>query len=60
MYESEHTLFMRDMFAKQPHLAQDQQRGRAIWWDRPPRGIDERQRVATATVKQKAYPYYQI
>ncbi|MBI3148188.1 MAG: DUF3460 family protein [Betaproteobacteria bacterium] len=57
MYESEHTLFMRELFAKQPQLADDQQRGRAIWWDRPAQNPEARRRIAAARIKQKAYPY---
>ncbi len=57
MYESEHTQFMRELFAQKPHLAKEQQRGRAIWWDRPPLSPDEQHRAAESRVKQKAYPY---
>jgi len=57
MYESEHTRFMRELFAKKPQLAEEQQRGRALLWDRPPQSPDERRRAAESRVKQKAYPY---
>lgn len=57
MYESEHTRFMRELFAKKPELAAEQQRGRAIWWDRPAQSPEERRRAAEAQVRQKAYPY---
>ena len=38
LYESEHTLFMREMMAKNPAWAEDQLVGRALLWDR---NIDE-------------------
>lgn len=57
MYESEHTRFMRELFARRPQLAEEQLRGRALLWDRPPQSPDERSRAAESRVRQKAYPY---
>ncbi|MBR4876305.1 MAG: DUF3460 family protein [Rhodocyclaceae bacterium] len=34
-YESEHTQFMREWMAAHPKEAEEQQKGRALWWDRP-------------------------
>lgn len=33
-YESEHTKFMRELFAKRPELIEKQKEARAIWWDK--------------------------
>ena len=34
-YESEHTKFMREWMAKHPEQAEEQRKGRALWWDKP-------------------------
>jgi len=56
MYESEHTRFMRELFQKKPELADEQRRGRAIWWDRD-LDPDQQQRNAQSRVNQTAYVY---
>ena len=33
MYESEHTKFMREWMEKHPQEAEEQRKGRALWWD---------------------------
>ena len=33
-YESEITLFMRDLLAKKPQIVEEQKKGRAMWWDK--------------------------
>ena len=55
-YESEHTKYMREMFAKHPEWADDQRRGRDLLWDRP---IDlaEQRRLGESSIQSKAYPY---
>lgn len=35
MYESEHTLFMREWLAQHPDQLEVRKTGRAMWWDRP-------------------------
>lgn len=35
MYESEHTKFMREWMAQHPEERIEQQKGRALWWDKP-------------------------
>ncbi len=35
MYESEHTKFMREWLEKHPEELAEQQKGRALWWDKP-------------------------
>ena len=56
MYESEHTQFMRELFAQKPHLAEDQKKGRAIWWDKQLQS-DEQKAFGDARLKQSAYVY---
>lgn len=55
-YESEHTVFMREMMAKHPEWAEDQLVGRALLWDRK---IDlaEQDTLRKACDAKKAYPY---
>lgn len=56
MYESEHTRFMRELFEKKPALAEEQKKGRAIWWDRE-QDSEEQQRNAQSRVSQSGYVY---
>ena len=57
LYESEHTKFMREWLEKHPEERQEQQRGRALWWDKSPRSLDDMKRTAESKVPQKAYCY---
>ena len=56
LYESEHTLFMREMMAKNPAWAEDQLVGRALLCDR---NIDEAEQRAIREAQEanKPYPY---
>lgn len=56
MYESEHTRFMRELFQKKPELAEEQRRGRAIWWDKD-QDPETLKRNAQSRVPQTAYVY---
>lgn len=56
-YESDFTLFLKDMKQKNPEIERKQLEARAIWWDRPPIDLDARQRVKESAVKQQAYVY---
>ena len=40
LYESEHTKFMREWMDKHPEETQEQAKGRALWWDKPPRKLE--------------------
>lgn len=57
LYVSEHTQFMREWLDKHPEELTEQQRGRALWWDRPPQDEDLRRRLAQARVPQNSYYY---
>ena len=56
-YESEHTKFMRELFAKRPELIEKQKEARAIWWDKD---VDREalKRFEEAKVPQKSYVYF--
>jgi Protein of unknown function (DUF3460) len=57
MYESDITKFIRELKAAKPHLEEDQRKGRAIWWDKKPLDVSEKDAFEAAKVAQKAYPY---
>jgi hypothetical protein len=57
LYESEHTKFMREWMEKHPEEALEQQKGRALWWDKPPQALDAMKENAAARVPNKAYYY---
>ena len=56
MYESEHTKFMRELLAQRPGLAEEQKKGRSMWWDRKPDPEQDRCDLASE-VKMQAYVY---
>jgi hypothetical protein len=56
-YVSEHTEFIRDLLAKKPQIAEEQQRGRAIWWDKSPDALALRRKMDEGRVAQSAYVY---
>ncbi|MCX8085599.1 MAG: DUF3460 family protein [Rhodocyclaceae bacterium] len=58
-YESEYTQFMRAWLEAHPEERAVQQSGRALWWDRGPRDLEEEERRAAARVPQKPY-YYDV
>ena len=57
LYESEHTKFMREWMEKHPEELKEQQKGRALWWDKAPRTLDAMKDTAMATVPSKSYYY---
>jgi hypothetical protein len=55
MYESEHTKFIRAWLEQHPQERVEQQKGRALWWDKPQdEETLQRQRASSVPVK----PYY--
>lgn len=56
-YVSEHTRFMRELMAQRPELAQQQQQGRALWWDKLPRDLSLQREMDEGRVPQAAYVY---
>jgi len=56
IYESEHTKFMREWMEKHPQEAQEQRKGRALWWDKP-QELEIQARYDESSVPVKAYYY---
>ena len=56
-YESEHTRFIREMKERKPQLESEQQKSRAIWWDKRPDDLAERREMDEGRVPQAAYVY---
>ena len=56
-YVSDHTRFIRELQEKTPALAQDQQQGRAIWWDKQPSDLALGREMDAGRVPQAAYVY---
>jgi Protein of unknown function (DUF3460) len=57
MYESDITKFIRELKAAKPQLEEEQRKGRAIWWDKKPLELNEKNEFDAAKVPQQAYPY---
>jgi hypothetical protein len=55
-YESDYTKFMREWMQQHPQEKEVQKSGRALWWDRGERNLDEQARLQSVRVPQK--PYY--
>jgi hypothetical protein len=56
MYESDITRFIRELKQQRPQLEAEQQRGRAIWWDRA-QDLDTQKRNRESRVPQPAYVF---
>jgi hypothetical protein len=56
-YESEITLFLKDLKQKDPELEQKQRAGRSIFWDKKPIDLDARKRADESRVTQQPYVY---
>ncbi len=48
---------MRELFAKRPHLIEQQKEARAIWWDKKV-NQEELKRFNESEVPQKSYVYF--
>ena len=56
-YESDVTRMMRELLQQNPHIVEEQKKGRALWWDKAPRPLAVMKETETATVPNKAYYY---
>jgi hypothetical protein len=56
-YESDYTKFMREWMQQHPQEKEVQKSGRALWWDRGERNLDEQARLQSVRVPQKPYYY---
>jgi len=55
-YESDITKMLQDLLIKKPHIAEEQRKGRALWWDKNP-DADNLRRTEDSRVRQQAYVY---
>ncbi len=56
-YVSEYTRFMREFLDARPEVVADQQKGRAIWWDKRPQELVEETKMDEGRVAQLPYVY---
>ena len=59
-YVSDHTHFIRDLLARRPDLARQQQEGRAIWWDKRPEELAHCHERDEGRVAQRPYVYFSL
>jgi hypothetical protein len=57
LYESDHTLFIKELKAKNPQIEEGQRAGRALLWDKAPISLTEQDKTAESRVNQQAYVY---
>jgi hypothetical protein len=55
-YESDATRLIRDLIKENPHIVEEQKKGRAMWWDKVITP-EELKRAEESRVKQRAYVY---
>ena len=55
-YESDITIMMRELLQKNPHIVEEQKKGRALWWERK-QDLDMQRRGRESRVKQQPYVY---
>ena len=55
-YESDLTIMMRDLLKENPHILEEQKKGRAIWWDQK-QDLDTLKRARESRVSQQPYVY---
>lgn len=56
-YESEATLFIKELKQNNPKLEQQQREGRALLWDKAPIDPDTQERNKASRVAQQPYVY---
>lgn len=57
LYESEHTLFIKQLKKDHPEMEAGQREGRALLWDKAPVSLSEQERQMESAIKQQAYVY---
>jgi hypothetical protein len=55
-YESDATRMIRELLDLRPEIADDQKKGRSLWWDRK-LDLDRLRREQASRVAQKGYVY---
>jgi len=56
LYESDITRMVRDLLESKPQIAEEQRKGRSMWWDKR-LDPDEQRRYRQSRVPQKGYVY---
>ena len=56
-YESDTTIFIRELLVKNPEIKEDQKKARAMWWDKT-LDIKELKRKHESAVERTSYVYY--
>jgi hypothetical protein len=56
-YVSDHTRFIRELIEKKPDLPGKQREGRALWWDKTPDALAQRQQMEEGRVPMSPYVY---
>jgi len=56
-YVSDHTRFMRELIETRPDLPGKQREGRALWWDKTPDALAQRQQMDAGRVPMTPYVY---
>ena len=56
-YESEITLFLKNLKEQNPNIEQSQREGRALLWDKEPVDLNTQERNKESRVKQQPYVY---
>jgi len=55
-YESDATKLIHEILRENPHILEEQKKGRSLWWDKKP-DPDQLKRIEESRVKQPAYVY---
>ncbi len=58
-YESDITLMFRDLLSQNPHIKDEQKKGRSLWWDKA-QDQDVLRRAALSKVPHQPYAYQAV
>ncbi len=58
-YESDTTRFLRDLLQEKPHIAEEQRKGRGLWWDKK-LDLDMLRRSRESGVPVSPYAYQNL
>ena len=57
LYESDHTRFICQVLQEKPQVEAEQKKSRALWWDKQPQDLAERERMDQSRLAQPSYVY---
>jgi hypothetical protein len=58
-YESDVTRMIRELLEQQPHIVEEQRKGRSLWWDKK-LDLDQIRRTEESEVPPSPYAYQKI